>query len=57
MQKDIEIDKELVRNLSSDKTITRFDILGLASGKYDVKVVTSSNQILEMKNEEILIQE
>lgn len=45
-----EIDKELVRTSSKDENVARFDILGLSSGRYDVKVVTSTNEILEMKN-------
>ncbi len=46
----ISIDKELVRNLSSDNKTARFDILGIASGLYDVKVTTSSNSVIEMHN-------
>lgn len=46
----ISIDKELVRNISSDSKTARFDILGLASGLYDVKVTTSSNSVIEMYN-------
>ena len=44
----IQIDEELVRN--EESSTARFDILGLSSGIYDVKVVTSSNETIEMKN-------
>lgn len=44
----IQIDEELVRN--EENSTARFDILGLSSGIYDVKVITSSNETIEMKN-------
>ena len=42
------LDKELIRK-ETDETV-RFDILGLKAGLYDIKVTTSTSEVLEMKN-------
>ena len=48
----IQIDEELVRN--EESSTARFDILGLSSGIYDIKVVTSSNETIENLSEDII---